>query len=98
VKKRSLLLGLLLAGTVALSACGKDNEQPVTNTESNQATEVVTELETEVAKFEIITDEDAPEGKVVSELTGEFIDKTLENQRPVQLWLITRRQHWIIMD
>jgi len=85
VKKRSLLLGLLLAGTVALSACGKDNEQPVTNTESNKNTEVVTEVETEEVKFELVTDEDAPEGKVVSELSGEFIDKAIENQRPVAI-------------
>lgn len=85
MKRRSLLLGLLLAGTVALSACGKDNEQPVTGTESNKTTEVVTETETEeeTAKFAIVTDEDAPEGMVVSELTGEFIDEAIENQRPV---------------
>lgn len=80
VKRRSLLVGLLLACTVALSACGKDNEQPVTNTESDKSTEALPE---ENAEFEIVTAESAPEGMVVSELTGEFIDEAIKNQRPV---------------
>lgn len=88
VKRRSLLVGLLLACTMALSACGKDNEQPVTNTETGTSTEAVTEEETEErAEFEIVTAEDAPEGKVVSELTGEFIDEAIKNQRPVAVMI-----------
>ena len=90
MKRRSLLVGLLLTCTLAFSACGKDGEQAVTSTETTETTEtteVVTEVEeTEQApKFAIVTDEAAPEGKVVNELSGEFIDAAIENQRPVAI-------------
>lgn len=92
MKKRSLLIGLLLAGTVALTACG-GNDAPVSNTEastvSTESSMVVgTELpeETETA-IEIITDEIAPEGMVVNELSGEFIDEELKYQRPIAVML-----------
>lgn len=91
MKKRSLLVGLLLTCTLAFSACGKDTDQPVTNDESsNTSTEIATEVATEqepVISSDILTDEDAPEGMVVSELTGEFIDKALENQRPIAVMI-----------
>lgn len=86
MKKRSLVLGLLLACTMALTACGGNSEQTSTNTEANTTTtEVSTEAgtgQTELA-FDIVTDEDAPEGMVVNELSGEFIDESLDKQRPI---------------
>lgn len=90
MKKRSLLVGLLLTCTLAFSACGKDTDQPVTNDEpSTTSTENATEVATEepIVSSDIITDEDAPEGMVVSELTGEFIDSALENQRPIAVMI-----------
>jgi len=87
VKKRSLVLGLLLACTMAFAACGGNSEQTSTNTEANTAaTEVSTEAATEQideVAYDIVTDEDAPEGMVVNELSGEFIDAALKNQRPI---------------
>ena len=88
MKKRSLVIGLLLACTLAFSACGgsEDAEQNVaTNTEvSDNETETEVETETEeVVEMTVLTDEDAPEGKVVSDLSGEFIDEELKNQRPI---------------
>lgn len=75
MKTRSLVIGMLLAATLLLSACGGEEEVAVD-------TEVATETETEEAP-KYITNEDAPKGKVVSELTGEFIDEKLAKQRPI---------------
>ena len=72
----------MLMGSFALCACGGDS-QPATNTEA-ASTEVVTEAATEsqVAGNEI-TEEEIPEGMVLSDLTGEFIPEEIENQRPI---------------
>ena len=86
VKKRSLVIGLLLMCSLTLAACGKkeETEQPVSSN-----TEVVTEsTSTEVPiepaiSAEVISDDEIPAGKVVSDLTGEFIDESLEKQRPI---------------
>lgn len=86
MKKKSLVIALMLMCTVAFSACGGDSKPAASNTEAsgNEATEIVTEAATEnqVAGNEI-TEEEIPEGMVVSDLTGEFIPEELENQRPI---------------
>lgn len=90
MKRKSLLVGLLLACTVALSACGGDADQPVTSTEdsSSTSTEVSTEAETEqTAEQTAVTPEDAPEGMVINELTGEFIDEAIADQRPIAVMI-----------
>lgn len=86
MKKKSLVIGLMLMCTLAMSACGGDNSQQASvNTEANNpATEVVTEAATEnVVVGEEIKTEEIPEGMVVSDLTGEYIPAELENQRPI---------------
>lgn len=90
VKKRNLLVGLLVVGTVALSACGGGDDTPVTNTEAeadSQSTEVSTETEQIAENTDIITAADAPAGMVVNELSGEFIDEALKKQRPLAVML-----------
>ena len=60
MKMRSLVIGVLLASTLLLSACGGEEEVVV-------ETEVVTETETETEEVpKYITNEDAPKGKVIN--------------------------------
>ena len=81
MKAKSLVIMMLLASTLVFAACGgKDDEVVGTEVE----TEIVTETE-EPPKY--ITNEDAPEGMIVSELTGEFIDEELEKQRPIAVMI-----------
>lgn len=84
MKKRSLLIGVMLMCSIAMMACGDDDKQAAsTNTEATN-TQVNTEATTEgVALSTEITEEKIPVGKVVSDLTGEFIDESIANQRPV---------------
>jgi len=82
VKVKSLVIMMLLASTLALTACGGNGDEVV----STEVTEIETETETEEAP-KYITNEDAPKGKIVSELTGEFIDEKLENQRPIAVMI-----------
>ena len=85
MKKRSLVIALMLTCVMALSACGGDDSQQASaNTEASNTTEASTEAATESgAAGEVITEEEIPEGMVLSDLTGEFIDEALENQRPI---------------
>ena len=86
MKKRSLIIGLVMMSALALGACGKkDSEQPV-----SKETEVVNTTVTEQVNSEtpeVITEYEIPEGMAISDLTGEFIDKSLENQRPVAVMI-----------
>lgn len=84
MKMRSLVIGMLLAATLAFTACGGAEEDVAVETEVVAETE--TEMETEEAP-KYITNEDAPEGMIVSELTGEFIDEELANQRPIAVMI-----------
>ena len=91
MKKRSLVIGLLLMCSLTLGACGKkeETEQPVSSntevaTENTTATEVTTEGG---ISAEVISDDEIPTGKVISDLTGEFIDEELENQRPIAVMI-----------
>lgn len=85
MKARSLVIGVLLGATLALTACGGAETEAEATTETEAVTETeVTEVEEEPA---YITNEDAPEGMVVSELTGEFIDEAIEKQRPIAVMI-----------
>ena len=80
---KKLLFGLLLGSTMLLSACGASDE-PTTNMEEDTiATVVSTETELESEAIKIVTDEDAPKGMVMNELSGEFIAAELKEQRPI---------------
>ncbi len=86
MKKRSLVIGLLLACALAMTACG-DNEQPTSSNTEGKNTEVSSEISTQtgsdVVVQEPIDEATIPEGMVISDLTGEFIDEKLANQRPI---------------
>lgn len=84
MKKRSLFIGLMLMCSIAMTACGGGDEQPAsTNTETTN-TQVNTDAATEgVTASTEIAEEEIPVGKVVSDLTGEFIDESIANQRPI---------------
>lgn len=80
VKKKFLQTALLLTLSASLVACGK--EEPVSTNTETQSSEVesqISETETEVAE------DVAPEGMYRSELTNEWIDEDLQNQRPVAI-------------
>ena len=86
MKKRSLIIGLLFMYSVAVTACGNEKQPVSVNTETaDTQTDIQTETEEaeDVSVSDEIVDEEIPVGKVVSDLTGEFIDEDIANQRPV---------------
>ena len=90
MKKKSLVMGLLLACTLAMTACG-GNDEPVSSNTENANTEVSSEIivdaDTQISIQQPITEEEIPEGMVISDLTGEFIDESIANQRPVAVMI-----------
>lgn len=87
MKKRSLVIGLLLAGTLAMTACGGNDTPVSSNTEDTSTetvnSEILVDVNTEVSVQEPIDESAIPEGMVISDLTGEFIDEKFANQRPI---------------
>ncbi len=76
---------LALTGAMLITACGKKAPEETASTEaaivigSETATEAP--ASTEAAATEV--PEEAPEGMYASELTGEWIDQSLQDQRPI---------------
>lgn len=86
MKNKKFVIGLMLVYILAFTACGSDDaKQAASNTEGNNfSAEAVTETITEsVVIGEEIKQEEIPEGRVVSDLTGEYIPAEIENQRPI---------------
>ncbi len=82
IKKRltKLAITTLAASMLLMTGCGKDKDK----TEVATSTDAVINIESEdsmndPSNINVIT----KEGYVLSELTGEWIDESLENQRPV---------------
>ncbi|MBO6111899.1 MAG: DUF3048 domain-containing protein [Lachnospiraceae bacterium] len=91
MKKRYLLTMLLLSGVLAFSACGKKDEaeEPAAEVQTEQPAMVITE---ETVQQPVAEDQTAaaaeepdtpPEGMVANQLTGEWIDESLKDQRPI---------------
>ena len=80
MKKRALLLGMMLTLAVTSVGCGKKEADA-------NITEPIYEESSEEAVVGDVVDneeeEDLPDGKVRKELTGELIDESLANQRPI---------------
>jgi hypothetical protein len=94
MKKKNviLLLAMTLAAT-ALTACGSttaSNDEPATEINfadiagTNDTEEVKeTQASTEEEETQVETEEESREGMYRSELTNEWIDESLQNQRPI---------------
>ena len=84
MKKRTLTLLTILALSLSLTACGKDepasdtSAADTTNTDQN----VVADVDVAPATEEPATEE-SHEGMYRSELTNEWIDESLKDQRPI---------------
>lgn len=91
MKKRSImfLLTAMIVTSLSLSACGKDKKEEAKSDaqESAPVIEVVTTEEptVTVTEEEPVIDEDAEyiEGMYRSELTNEWIDEAIKDQRPI---------------
>lgn len=88
MKKKALALLLAVSCTVMLVGCGdkKAEEAPTVETTEEpviQIGEVEPEPEEEVVEEEAVEEEEVREGFYRSELTNEWIDESLKNQRPI---------------
>ena len=81
MKKKVLLTLLAVATGVLLAACGKDEaSEDVFIPDEEQVEEVA---EKEPVEEEPVVEEETREGMYRSELTNEWIDESLKNQRPI---------------
>ncbi len=82
MKKNNIKLlctGLMLS-TALLAGCGKDKEK---TTETTTEASIVLDSGSDMSTSSGIDMAPTREGYVISELTGEWIDESLENQRPL---------------
>lgn len=77
MKKRTVLLAATLAMSLSFAACGGDSSE---ETVQNNAVEEPTEASEET---EEVVEEETRDGMYRSELTNEWIDEDLKNQRPI---------------
>lgn len=90
MKHRRILLWVTLSMMFALAGCGKKQENIDTEDKTAEPTvEIVTDSqETDVQPEEMPdTEEETREGMYRSELTNEWIDESLKNQRPVAIMI-----------
>lgn len=79
MKKNYLLLALCLVAAISVTGCKKDEEPQ--NTAPAPTIQVVTETPT--ITTEVAPSEETREGMYRSELTNEWIDEALKDQRPI---------------
>lgn len=90
MKRLSVLALTVLASSLLLFGCGKEEttpEEPETTQEPTQDTmeEPVTEPEPEESGF--VDDEEIPAGMIRSQLTNEFVDASLADKRPISVMI-----------
>ena len=83
MKKINLLLVLSLTVAVAFTGCKKEDEKPQTNNAPAPTIQVVTEAPTITTEAAPGAEEESREGMYRSELTNEWIDEALKDQRPI---------------
>ena len=89
MKKKSLLLLLVLSVSIVLGGCGKDKKEKEEKESAfaDPVIQVVTEDSTtpepETVVEEAVVEEETREGMYRSELTNEWIDESLRDQRPI---------------
>lgn len=77
MNRKSLQLFLVLALSLSMTACGKDTAKEDVVVENTQT------VEDTQAQAEEVAEEEVPEGMYRSELTNEWIDESLKDQRPI---------------
>ena len=100
MKKSYLITALLLAGVLAFSGCGKEEEEPVVQEETQQPAMIVQE---ETVQPQVVEEQPEPaqaeeepdtppEGMTANQLTGEWIDISLKDQRPIAVMVDDERK------
>lgn len=88
MKKGMALFMAMALATAAMTACGNNsnNDEPATEIDFNDiSNNSGTEAETEETTTEVSSEEESREGMYRSELTNEWIDESLKDQRPVAI-------------
>ncbi|MCD8038097.1 MAG: DUF3048 domain-containing protein [Lachnospiraceae bacterium] len=83
-KKSLALLASMALAAALMTACGNSssNDEPATEIDFNDIS-ASSETETEEETTEAVTEEESREGMYRSELTNEWIDESLKDQRPI---------------
>lgn len=81
MKKRTLLLLFALTGTLIFAGCGKKEEEAPA--EEAVAEPVIQVVKEDPAEDESQIEEESREGMYRSELTNEWIDEAIKDQRPI---------------
>ena len=97
MKKKSVLLLLALSVTLVLGGCGKDEEEKKEpdSAFADPVIQVVTEEKVEpemVVEEEVKVEEETREGMYRSELTNEWIDESIKDQRPIAAMVDNEKQ------
>jgi Protein of unknown function (DUF3048) N-terminal domain/Protein of unknown function (DUF3048) C-terminal domain len=80
MKKRNLLLLVAISGVIMLAGCGKDKAETPEDVIAEPVIEVVTAAP---VSENVVVEEESREGMYRSELTNEWIDESLQKQRPI---------------
>ena len=99
MKKIYAVLAIGLAGALMLSGCGKEEEpveEPVAEQPAMVVTDTVTPQPEAVAETPapVVDDEEPdtpPDGMCANQLTGEWIDASLKDQRPIAVMVDDER-------
>ena len=85
IKKKLLILGLSLMMTFGAAGCGKDKEDEgaTEGTKESSKTYSINVSETPMLTGDLSNVEVSKDGKVRSDLTGEWIDKELARRKPI---------------
>ncbi len=94
MKKNALLLMLGLSIALIFTGCGKDkdeeSEEPTTEAVAEAPAMVMQEVQTDTPVDEAPAAEESdvpPDGMVANQLTGEWIDESLADQRPIAVMI-----------
>lgn len=87
MKKGMALFMAVTLAVAAMTACGSssNNDEPATEIDFNDISNLEDGTETEETTSEEATEEESREGMYRSELTNEWIDESLKDQRPVAI-------------
>lgn len=90
MKRKVMVMMLGLASVLLLAACGsKEEEEPAEAAAAPSAPAMVVQEEPE-SEEPVVEEEEAdvpPDGMVANPLTGEWIDQSLEDQRPIAVMI-----------